>query len=102
MTRHFKPVLVEADGELYEIHLGAPGRPRVYRRVGTQHRRVQDGDPILATIAREMRAGVDRRKAAEDAERARRGTRRYRALAYLGRIWYRVTGWVSRALTPFP
>lgn len=94
--RYIKPVIVEAGGEIYVIYLGKPGRPRVYRRVGTTERRVADDDPALAEIARAMKAGVEERKRAEAETEAHRKTMRYRVLRWWGRVLARIRGaWSS-------
>lgn len=96
--RHFKPVVVEVDGDLFEIHLGKPGLPRVYRRKGASRRRVANDDPVLDAVAVEFRRGVDDRKAAEEAERLRRSTWRYRVGKRIGRWWAAIVGTLNRGL----
>lgn len=91
MTR-YRPVVVDTfEGDRFEVHLGQPGKPKVYRRVGSSVRKVTD-EETLQRVAVAMREGVDRRKAALERERERKRGRLYRFFRWLGRmaarVWY--------------
>jgi hypothetical protein len=89
MTR-YRPVTVDTpEGDTFEVHLGQPGKPKVYRRVGSSVRKVQD-EPTLLRVAQAMREGVDRRRAFQERERKRKQTRTYRFFRWLGRLVGRV------------
>jgi len=93
MRRVYHPVEVDAAGETFEIHMGAPGKPRVYRKTkGGTVRRVRNDDPVLMEVAQAFREGVDKKKAAEAREVARKQGRVARFFRWVGallaRLWF--------------
>lgn len=93
MTR-YHPVTVTVPGEgAFEIHMGAPGKPRIYRKAdGGALRRVKNDDPVLVDVATAFREGVDKHKAVADKEDKRRRGRVARFFRWVGgwlaRVWY--------------
>ena len=82
MRRGYSPVVVQVGESLFEVHVG----PRVYRRVGTTLRKVDTADPVMLDVAKALREGVDRHKAARLAEERRRKGWKYRFGRWLARI----------------
>jgi hypothetical protein len=100
--RTFRPVIVSIpDGEphagIYEIHLGRPGNPKVYRRLskGSLHR-VSD-DPRLAAVASWMKAGVRARQAAEAAKARQEASWRFRMGRKIRYYIQKIQAWFRRA-----
>jgi hypothetical protein len=56
---------------VFEIHLGSPGKPKIYRRRRGQLRRVEDG-PTLMMVASAFRRTVDAGKATDERMEKRR------------------------------
>jgi len=99
-VRVFRPVLVEVDeGEhrgLYEVHLGRPGKPRVYQRVGKQGLRRTLNPEVLAAVATTFGKRLAEQKARQVAEKKRRATWHYRARVWVGRTVARLWAWLRR------
>lgn len=98
----YRPMVVDVPpkdgkpGGTFEVHLGRPGVPKVYRRgsrPGAPIRRVKD-EPTLSRVAVAMREGVDRAKAAEEAEAKRKKTLRFKLFRGFGE-------WLARAWRSF-
>jgi len=85
MRRAYHPIQVDAAGETFEIHIGNPGKPRVYRKSEKGPiRRVPNNDPILLEVAKAFRKGIDEKKAAEERELARKRGRISRFFRWIG------------------
>ena len=94
--RRSRAVVLEVENVQYEIHLGRPGRPKIYRRVGAfgNLRRVTEQDPVLPKIAVEFRRQVDSTKKRDlrwQMARFRHWIRRL--LARIGRLLARLRAW---------
>lgn len=63
MRRVYLPKVVEVEGVEYELHLGRPGEPRIYRRLGRTLKRVKAGDPVVGVIAEVLVEQRRRRRA---------------------------------------
>lgn len=92
MTRHIKPLIVELREDeasdritIFEIHKGMPNRPKIYRRIGSNQRRVADDDPILPKLAIAVRQGVDMHKQAKEDAVRHAGRWYVRLLRFMGR-----------------
>lgn len=78
----YRPVIVDVEDEgTFEIHLGQPGKPRVFRQRSNGVQRVDDDDPVLWKVAEAFKEGIEARRAFEEAEARKRG----RWLYLLGR-----------------
>jgi len=96
-----RPVVVDvvgADGKTttYHVHKGSrPGLPLIYRWSNDHAVRVKyrdRNDPEVVAIAKALREGVDKRKAAEAYEKKRRAGWWFRFTRWFGRLfgkaWY--------------
>lgn len=78
---------LDANGEpkpkpsVFEVHLGSPGKPRIYRRRRGQLRRVKDGKTLMM-VADALRRTVDAGKATDARMEARRN-----------KWWYKLFVW---------
>ena len=101
--RLFRPVLIEVEqGEhrgLYELHLGRPGKPRVYQRIGKQGLRRVLNPPAIDAVAETFGKRIAEQKARQIAEKKRRAKWHYRARRWVGRMAARVWAWLSRRRT---
>jgi hypothetical protein len=101
--RVFRPVLVEVEsGEqrgLYEIHLGRPGKPRVYQRIGNQGLRRVLNPAALEAVAMTFGKRLATLKERQIAEKARRAKWHYRARLWVGRTVARLWAWLRRRWT---
>lgn len=81
----YRPVIVDVEDEgTFEIHLGRPGKPRVFRQRTNGVQRVDDDDPVLPKVAKALREGVDARKEFEEEEERKRGRWTYRVGRKIG------------------
>ncbi len=84
---------------VFEIHLGAVGKPKVYRRRRGQLRRVHDG-PTLMMVAKALRETVDAGKATDERMEKRRKTWWYRFMEWLYDLPRRVLDILADATGP--
>ena len=102
--RAYRPYRLNVDGADYDIELGRPGKPRIYRVHATGSRvRVPDTDQkTLERIAHALRHDVDQRKAAEAREAAIRASWINRTLRRIARPLQRFYWWCNKVIAQIP
>ena len=97
MTRRtgYRSRVIRDGADIYEAHLGRPGKPNIYLRTNAGLRRVTD-EATLDHIAVVYAKQVTATRAAIKAEDKRKRGLLYRIMAWLGRKWAIITAWVKR------
>lgn len=93
----YRAAIVEVEDELYQIHLGDPGRPRVYRVAKNSDtvRRVRDGE-TLNKVAVAFKEQYEARKRAIEQEKQRKQKLWPRFLRWIGRLVARLKSLFKR------
>jgi hypothetical protein len=96
MRGHGRAHTIRVGTEVFQIHLGAPGRPRVYRVANGVQRRVSDNDPILQDVAVAFREAVEQSKLARELAGVRVAKERARRKRLLPRFFRRLGALIAR------
>ena len=90
-VNHPVTVWAEVDGEnqRYEVHKGTPSRVYLKSKTSGALRRVKE-EKVLWAVARALRAGVDSKRRAEEAEVKRKQGARARFFRWIGMMVNRI------------